>query len=75
MCSDAKKGPCGSSCNSCPERDECDIEHLIPDPGCTPNNVGAAQAPQNNVCSSSHDKFKSDPVFNKTFEEVRIGKK
>ena len=72
LCSDAKKGPCGSSCNSCPDREDCDIEHLIPDPGCcTANNVDAPPAPANNVCSSSHEKYTSDPVFNKTFK-VRL---
>eukprot|EP00520_Triparma_pacifica_P017654 CAMPEP_0118636436 /NCGR_PEP_ID=MMETSP0785-20121206/2621_1 /TAXON_ID=91992 /ORGANISM="Bolidomonas pacifica, Strain CCMP 1866" /LENGTH=1412 /DNA_ID=CAMNT_0006527561 /DNA_START=58 /DNA_END=4292 /DNA_ORIENTATION=+ len=71
LCSDAKKGPCGESCNSCPERDDCDIEHLIPDPGCTSNNVNAPPVPSNNICTSSHEKFKSDPVFNKTFEELK----
>eukprot|EP00519_Triparma_laevis_P015336 CAMPEP_0182491596 /NCGR_PEP_ID=MMETSP1321-20130603/960_1 /TAXON_ID=91990 /ORGANISM="Bolidomonas sp., Strain RCC1657" /LENGTH=1393 /DNA_ID=CAMNT_0024693879 /DNA_START=184 /DNA_END=4365 /DNA_ORIENTATION=- len=71
LCSDAKKGPCGESCNSCPERDGCDIEHLIPDPGCcTSNNVNSEANPSGNVSSSSADKFKSDPVFSKSFKEM-----
>ena len=65
LCSDAKKGPCGSSCNTCPSRDECEIEHIIPDPGCTPNNVKSPHNVDNNVCTSSHHKYASDPVFDK----------
>ncbi|GMH77592.1 hypothetical protein TL16_g07465 [Triparma laevis f. inornata] len=71
LCSDAKKGPCGESCNSCPEQNDCDIEHLIPDPGCcTTNNFNSKVKPSCNVSSSSADKFKKDPVFSKSFNEL-----
>ncbi len=76
LCSDSRKGPCGESCKSCPEKDECEIEkaHEMMEKAraaCTPNNIGEKNY-GNNCCSSSNDKYKNDPKFNKSYRELNV---
>jgi xanthine dehydrogenase/oxidase len=64
LCDDARSGPCGESCASCPERDECEIEQLHL------SNKEAAK--EKNVCTSSHTKFANDPKFNKPYSSYNV---
>ena len=80
LCSDARSGPCGSSCSTCPSLASCDVENAAGGSVTAENNVRTcregceegARPEGGSVCTSSESKFRHDEKFMKSYKELGI---